>query len=120
MSFPTGQLIVSNSVDVEFQGTAAGVVSMITNYSYAALPIYFYSTLISRRSQSIGLGLAGTIERYVRGPDNLSRSDLLYGYRVSFYFAIALSALAVIVVGLFVRMPTEGKRLDDEREKAEH
>ncbi|KIR57651.1 MFS transporter [Cryptococcus bacillisporus CA1873] len=103
LSFPTGQLIVSNSVDVEFQGTAAGVVSMITNYS-----------------QSIGLGLAGTIERYVRGPDNLSRSDLLYGYRVSFYFAIALSALAVIVVGLFVRMPTEGKRLDDEREKAEH
>ncbi|KAE8538309.1 hypothetical protein D1P53_005651 [Cryptococcus gattii VGV] len=103
LSFPTGQLIVSNSVDVEFQGIAAGVVSMITNYS-----------------QSIGLGLAGTIERYVRGPDNLSRSDLLYGYRVSFYFAIALSALAVIVVGLFVRMPTEGKRLDDEREKAEH
>lgn len=76
--------------------------------------------LISRCSQSIGLGLTGTIERHVRGPDNLSLSDLLYGYRVSFYFAIALSALAVIVVGLFVRMPTEGKRLDDEREKAEH
>ncbi|WVO25141.1 uncharacterized protein IAS62_006530 [Cryptococcus decagattii] len=66
--------------------------------------------MITNYSQSIGLGMAGTIERYVRGPDDPSRSDLLYGYRVSFYFAIALSALAVIVVGLFVRMPTEGKR----------
>lgn len=33
MSFATGQLIVSNSVEREFQGIAAGIVSMIANYS---------------------------------------------------------------------------------------
>ncbi|ODN85645.1 MFS transporter [Cryptococcus wingfieldii CBS 7118] len=33
LSFSTGQLIVSGSVDKEFQGIAAGIVSMITNYS---------------------------------------------------------------------------------------
>ena len=33
LSFSTGQLIVSNSVDREFQGVAAGIVSMIANYS---------------------------------------------------------------------------------------
>ena len=33
LSFATGQLIVSNSVDTEFQGIAGGIVSMITNYS---------------------------------------------------------------------------------------
>ncbi|OXG26040.1 MFS transporter [Cryptococcus neoformans Ze90-1] len=119
LSFATGQLIVSNSVDVEFQGIAAGLVSMITNYSYVALVIYFDAMFIFN-SNSIGLGLTGTVERYVRGPENLSQSDLLYGYRVSFYFGTALAAMAVIVVGLFVRMPTEGKRLDDERKKAEH
>lgn len=92
---------------------------MVTNYSYVALVIYFDAMFIFN-SNSIGLGLTGTVERYVRGPENLSQSDLLYGYRVSFYFGTALAAMAVIVVGLFVRMPTEGKRLDDERKKAEH
>ncbi|KAK1926475.1 MFS transporter [Papiliotrema laurentii] len=83
MSFSTGQLIVSNSVPREFQGIAAGIVSMITNYS-----------------MSIGLGMAGTVEIYAapHGP-------LLKGYRSAFYFASALAAIAVIVVGLFVRMP---------------
>jgi hypothetical protein len=36
MSFATGQLIVSNSVDREFQGIAGGIVSMITNYSWVS------------------------------------------------------------------------------------
>lgn len=33
LSFSTGQLTVSNSVDRDLQGIAAGIVSMITNYS---------------------------------------------------------------------------------------
>ncbi|WWC59375.1 uncharacterized protein I303_101927 [Kwoniella dejecticola CBS 10117] len=89
LSFSTGQLIVSNSVNHEFQGIAAGIVSMITNYSL-----------------SIGLGMAGTVERYVKGPGE-SQEDLLKGYRGAFWTATGLAALAVIVVALFVRTPRQ-------------
>lgn len=37
LSFSTGQLIVSNSVDRNLQGIAAGIVSMITNYSWVVI-----------------------------------------------------------------------------------
>lgn len=49
---------------------------------------------------SIGLGMASTVEIYVapNGPH-------LKGYRSAFYFATGLAAVAVVVVGLFVRMP---------------
>ncbi|WVW78590.1 hypothetical protein I302_100546 [Kwoniella bestiolae CBS 10118] len=99
LSFSTGQLIVSNSVDHEFQGIAAGIVSMITNYSL-----------------SIGLGLAGTIERYVKGPENESPEDLLGGYRAAFWLATGLAGLAVIVVALFVRMPKQSHGHEKEGE----
>ncbi|KAK8846854.1 hypothetical protein IAR55_005942 [Kwoniella newhampshirensis] len=89
LSFSTGQLIVSNAVDHEFQGIAAGMVSMITNYS-----------------MSIGLGMAGTVERYVKG-DGTSTHDVLKGYRAAFYFATGLGALATVIVALFVRMPKQ-------------
>ncbi|ODN80390.1 hypothetical protein L202_02641 [Cryptococcus amylolentus CBS 6039] len=95
LSFSTGQLIVSGSVDKEFQGIAAGIVSMITNYS-----------------MSIGLGLAGTVETYVRSGD--SQADLLKGYRVALYFSTGLAALSVVVVALFVRMDTQKKYDSDE------
>jgi hypothetical protein len=51
-------------------------------------------------SMSIGLGMASTVEIYVapNGPH-------LKGYRSAFYFATGLAAVAVVVVGLFVRMP---------------
>ncbi|GFZ46638.1 hypothetical protein JCM24511_03858 [Saitozyma sp. JCM 24511] len=88
MSFATGQLIVSNSVDREFQGIAGGIVSMITNYS-----------------MSIGLGMSGTVERYVRGPNG----SQLEGYRAAFYFGTGLAGLAVFVVGVFVRMPKQAQ-----------
>ena len=44
--------------------------------------------------------MAGTVEVYVapHGP-------LLKGYRTAFWFGTGLAALAVVVVGLFVRMP---------------
>ncbi|WVR04537.1 hypothetical protein IAU60_001544 [Kwoniella sp. DSM 27419] len=91
LSFSTGQLIVSNSVAHEFQGIAAGIVSMITNYSL-----------------SIGLGMAGTVERYISPPQpNPTRSQLLKGYRAAFYLATGMAALAIVVVALFVRMPKQ-------------
>ncbi|OXH25894.1 MFS transporter [Cryptococcus neoformans] len=91
LSFSTGQLIVSNSVDRNLQGIAAGIVSMITNYS-----------------QSIGLGMTGTVETYVRGPGT-TYDDLLKGYRAAFYFGTGMAGFAVVVVALFVRMPRTDK-----------
>ncbi|ODN86285.1 MFS transporter [Cryptococcus wingfieldii CBS 7118] len=91
LSFSTGQLIVSDSVSKEFQGIAAGLVSMITNYSL-----------------SIGLGMTGTVESYVRG-SGTSTHDILKGYRAAFYFATGLAALATVVVALFVRMGKQDK-----------
>ena len=46
MSFSTGQLIVSNSVPREFQGIAAGIVSLITNYSYVTIQLFEEQRLI--------------------------------------------------------------------------
>ncbi|CAH0045899.1 unnamed protein product [Clonostachys solani] len=48
MSFPSGTLVLSNSLPREQQGVAASVVNTVVNYSI-----------------SIGLGLAGTVERYI-------------------------------------------------------
>lgn len=44
--------------------------------------------------------MAGVVERYSNG----SNGTLLEGYRSAFYFGTGLAALAVVVVGLFVRM----------------
>ncbi|OXG17837.1 multidrug efflux pump [Cryptococcus neoformans Tu401-1] len=115
MSFSTGQLIVSNSVSHEFQGIAAGVVSMITNYSYVAFlsPCTFgRESLIVGNSIAIGLGLTGTLEYYIRGSED-TIDDRLRGYRASFWFATGLASIAGIVVALFVRMPKQTGGLKD-------
>jgi hypothetical protein len=52
---------------------------------------------------SIGLGMAGTVERYVRG----AHGTELEGYRAAFYFGTGLAGLAVAVVAGFVRMPKQ-------------
>lgn len=56
-------------------------------------------------SMSIGLGMSGTVERYVRGPNG----SQLEGYRAAFYFGTGLAGLAVFVVGVFVRMPKQAQ-----------
>lgn len=62
--------------------------------------------LITNYSLSIGLGLAGTVERYI----HQNGGSELDGYRGAQYLAVGLAGLAVVVVGLFVRMPREGQR----------
>ena len=81
LSYTTGQLIVTASVGAEYQGIAGGIVMMVVYYS-----------------QSIGLGMAATVERYVSGGDQLK------GYRAVFWFGTGLAGLAAVIVGLFVRM----------------
>jgi hypothetical protein len=52
---------------------------------------------------SIGLGMAGTVERYVRG----AHGSELKGYRAAFYFGTGLAGVAVLIVAAFVRMPKQ-------------
>ena len=49
-------------------------------------------------SQSIGLGMAATVERYV------AHGDQLKGYRAVFWFGTGLAGLAAVIVGLFIRI----------------
>ncbi len=81
LSYTTGQLIVTASVGAEYQGIAGGIVMMVVYYS-----------------QSIGLGMAATVERYVSGGDQLK------GYRAVFWFGTGLAGLAAVIVGLFIRI----------------
>lgn len=87
-SFSSGQLIISNSVPEEDQGSAAGICLTIVNYSI-----------------SIGLGMAGTVERYVGN----NGDDVLAGIRGALYFGLSLAAAAFAIVVLFVRIePQKG------------
>lgn len=79
-SYPAGSVIMSNSVPRESQGIAASLVSTMVNYSI-----------------SLGLGMAGSIERYVgddQGP--------LVAWRSALYFGVALDALGLLLSGWFV------------------
>lgn len=80
MSFPSGTLILSNSMPREHQGVAGSLVNTVVNYSIA-----------------LGLGFAGTVERYV-DPDG---SDMLKGYRGASYMGVGLAGLGSIIAILF-------------------
>ncbi|KAJ5619246.1 Major facilitator superfamily domain general substrate transporter [Penicillium lagena] len=81
MSFPSGTLILSNSMPREHQGLAASLVNTVVNYSI-----------------SIGLGFAGTVESQV----NHGGTDKLRGYRGASYMGIGLASLGVGVAIMFV------------------
>ncbi|KAK9449343.1 major facilitator superfamily [Limtongia smithiae] len=62
MSFPSGTIILSDSMPHHYQGLAASLIGTVVNYSIA-----------------LGLGIAGSVE-VARDPDE---SDLLAGYRAA-------------------------------------
>ncbi|RDW73402.1 hypothetical protein BP6252_07309 [Coleophoma cylindrospora] len=74
MSFPAATIMISNLVSKEHQGVAASLVATVIYYS-----------------QSIGLGIAGTVEVYVRD------GDLLRGFRAALYSAVGLSGLGLLI-----------------------
>ncbi|CAG8230865.1 unnamed protein product [Penicillium salamii] len=80
MSFPSGTLIMSNAMPREHQGVAGSLVNTVVNYSI-----------------SLGLGLAGTVERYV-DPDG---SNLLKGYRGASYMGVGLAGLGSVIAICF-------------------
>lgn len=81
MSFPSGTIVLSNSTPKHDQGIAASLVNTTVNYSI-----------------SLGLGIAGTIVRYV----NASANNTLQGYRGAWYFGIGLDGLAIAIALYFV------------------
>ncbi|KAH0363462.1 YOR378W-like protein, partial [Aureobasidium melanogenum] len=79
-SFPSGTILLSNAMAKQHQGISASLVSTVVNYSI-----------------SIGLGIAGTVERYVsqnHGP--------LWGIRGAWCLALGLDAIGVAIAVYFV------------------
>ncbi|KAK9364663.1 drug resistance protein [Lipomyces kononenkoae] len=81
MSFPSGTLLLSNSMPRQHQGLAASLVNTIVNYSI-----------------SIGLGFAGTVESRV----NHGGHDVLKGFHGASYMGIGLAGLGVVIAMCFV------------------
>lgn len=81
MSFPSGILILSNSMPRRDQGLAAALVSTTVNYSI-----------------SLGLGFAATVESHV----NDNGKDVLRGYRGALYMGVGLAGLGVITSSCYM------------------
>ncbi|KAJ5651669.1 hypothetical protein N7507_009095 [Penicillium longicatenatum] len=81
MSFPSGTLILSNSMPKHHQGLAASLVATTVNYSI-----------------SLGLGFAGTVETHV----NDAGREVLRGYHGALYMGIGLAGLGLLISILFM------------------
>jgi MFS family permease len=86
MSFPSATILLSARAGPENQGVAMSLVNTVVNYSI-----------------SIGLGLAGTVQARVDNDDDSDRL-LLAGFRSTWYFAMGLSALGIVLAVTFVAM----------------
>ena len=81
-----GQVITSNSVGRHEQGVAGSLIGVVQVYGL-----------------SIGLGFAGTVERYV----NDGGRDPVKGYRGAIFLGVGFCVLALVINLLFVRMPAD-------------
>lgn len=113
LSYPAATMLLSSSLPKEQQGIAASLVSTLVNYSI-----------------SVGLGLAGTIDRYSNeraarkagwtraegnpAPLSISTPEIqrvrLAGLRASWWFAVALGAAGMVIAGVFVIVVERRKR----------
>ena len=83
LSFPAGTILLSGALPKQNQGIAASLVSTTVNYSI-----------------SLGLGIAGTINRYVTVHDG--EVDFLRGYRGAWWFGAGLDGLGLVIALWFV------------------
>ena len=67
LSFPSGVIVLSNSMPEEYRGLVPSLVNTVVNYSI-----------------SVGLGMAGTVESHV----NEGGRNALKGYRGAWYLGI--------------------------------
>ena len=75
MSFPSGVIILSDSMPPEHQGLAASLINTVVNYSI-----------------SIGLGMAGTVDVHV----NSGGAKPLQGYRGAWYLGIGFDTMGIL------------------------
>jgi MFS family permease len=80
--YTAAQIIASNSVSRQHQGTAGSLISVLNLYG-----------------NSLGLGFAGTVEVQV----GRHGQHQILGFRAALYFGVAVSALALVVDALFIR-----------------
>lgn len=94
LSFPSATLTISRLVPPERQGVAASLITTVVYYA-----------------QSLGLGMAGTVQSQVS-------HDELNGYRVAWYTGIGLSSLGLLVALCpVVRLRLKVKSRDAEEPK---
>ncbi|CAD6884479.1 unnamed protein product [Tilletia laevis] len=85
-SFPSASIIISDNLPHSRQGQAGSLVNTVINWSIA-----------------IGLGIGGTVERYItedlrKNPNGLQPIEITFkGYRSAMYVGIGLSSLGVLL-----------------------
>lgn len=84
--FTAAQIIASNSVKREQEGIAGSLIGTIVTYG-----------------QSIGLGFAGSAEKYTTKGEH----DLVKGYRNALYLGIGLGGASLVLNLLFVRVAAD-------------
>ncbi|KAJ5737754.1 uncharacterized protein N7483_002879 [Penicillium malachiteum] len=97
MSFPAGTIILSDLMAPEKQGIAASLIATIVYYS-----------------QSLGLGLAGVVEK------DVANGSVLQGYRGAWYLAIGLSGLGLGVGTVFALVSMSGGNPGFSLKKRDH
>ncbi|ORY30775.1 major facilitator superfamily domain-containing protein [Naematelia encephala] len=101
MSFPSGTIILSNSMPRHQQGMAASIVNTVVNYSI-----------------SLALGFAGTAESYTNNGGK-TNADILTGFRSAQYVGVGLSGLGVVASLLFLVTHHRGGRRRDSEDRRE-
>lgn len=96
--YTAAQIIASNSVRRHQQGIAGSIIGTLNLYG-----------------NSLGLGFASTIESQVV---QRSGSQIL-GYRTALFFGVAISALALLIDVLFVRLVKDDREGWDEEDRAQ-
>ncbi|CAG7998833.1 unnamed protein product [Penicillium salamii] len=96
--FTAAQIVASNSVGKDKQGIAGSLIGTIMTYG-----------------MSIGLGFAGTVEKYTM----LHNTDTVQGYRNALYLAIGMGVAALVLDLLFVRVAAEIKEGWDDEQTSE-
>ncbi|KIW88607.1 uncharacterized protein Z519_10653 [Cladophialophora bantiana CBS 173.52] len=101
MSFPSGNIVLSDHMPPEHQGLAASLINTVINYSI-----------------SIGLGMAGTVEVHV----NSGGRNQLQGYRGAWYLAIGFDGLGILCAICLIlswRARVKGKQKVNNQKEAE-
>lgn len=93
MSFPAGTMILSAVLPKRQQGLAGSLVSTFVNYSI-----------------SIGLGIAGTVEKYTTEGMPEGYEKTVKGIRNAFYMGIGIAGLGVTLATIFLFVQVFGRQ----------